>query len=123
MAKSIVEWLGGESRFRVETSMIENIVEDRGFEVTQSHNEVEKISKKLLYADLLRKVYNSPSTVGSYSNKHNAFEESWGSEVNTDKKELYNTFMSIYKLYDISLYNELSLEHSSYSITQIQMID
>ena len=123
MAKSIAEWLSGESRFRLDISMIENIVEDRGFETTQSHSEVDKISKKLLYADLLRKAYNSPSTVGSYSNKHNTFEENWGAEVNLDKIALRNTFMSIYRLYDTTLYAELSLEYETYSITQVRIID
>lgn len=123
MAKSIVEWLSGETRFRIDTSMLENIVEDRGFELSQSHNTVEKIGKKLLYADLLRKVYNSPSTIGSYTSKHNAFEESWGSEGVADKTELRNTFMSIYRMYDVDLYNEIIGEYSNSTITQISLRD
>lgn len=123
MAKSIVEWLGGETRFRIDTSMLENIVEDRGFESSQSHNTVEKIGKKLLYADLLRKVYNSPSTIGSYTSKHNAFEESWGSEGVADKTELRNTFLSIYKMYDVDLYNEIIGEYNNSTITQISLRD
>lgn len=123
MAKSIVEWLSGETRFRIDTSMLENIVEDRGFELSQSHNTVEKTGKKLLYADLLRKVYNSPSTIGSYTSKHNAFEESWGSEGVADKTELRNTFMSIYRMYDVDLYNEIIGEYSNSTITQISLRD
>lgn len=101
MAISIIDWLKSKTRFTFDDKTFEVVIEERKVSNPQTpFSNVESDIRRLMFADMLEVAYNSPTGLPSYSNSHGEFKESWGSEENKDREDLWLTFMAIYEKLD-----------------------
>lgn len=93
----IIEYLSGLTGFVFDKAVLQRIAMERGVCNVKSIYELDRRTKDLLLADLLYTVYLSPNTMASYTHAHGTYNNVIGSQVITDKKGLYNVFLSLYK--------------------------
>lgn len=111
MEISILDWLKSKTRFTFDDMAFKVVIEERKVSDPQTpFTSVSADTRRLMFADMLEVAYNSPTGLPSYSNAHGDFKESWGSEGNEDRQDLWLTFMAIYEKLDENKYIALKEE-------------
>ena len=93
----IVEWLGARVGYDIPRQTLVNIVMERGLSGTASFDDLTAKDKDLLLADTLFYLWSIPTQTASKSWSHGDATESVGSQIMTDKRNIYNLLMSLYK--------------------------
>lgn len=96
----IISYISSLTGFSFERGVLERIAMERGVINATSIEEIDARTKGLIKADLLFVVYTSPTTTGSYSRQHGAYSESIGGQSITDKANIYDMMMALYKKWD-----------------------
>lgn len=94
---NIINWLGNRVGYEIPHQTLENIVLERGCSDVVSFDELQPRDKDLLLADVLFYLWSSPTQTASTTRSHGDFTESKGSQVMTDKRNIYRLMMSLYK--------------------------
>lgn len=97
---NIISYISSLTGFSFEKGVIERIAMERGVINATSVEEIDARTKGLITADLLFVIYTSPTTKGSYSRQHGAYSESIGGQSITDKANIYDMMMALYKKWD-----------------------
>ena len=93
----IVEWLGARVGYDIPRQTLVNIAMERGLQNVTSFEDLTSKDKDLLLADTLFYLWSSPTQTASKSWSHGDATESVGSQIMTDKRNIYNLLMSLYK--------------------------
>lgn len=93
----IITWLGNKIGYDIPRSTLECIVMERGTEHITSFDQLTQKDKDLLLADALFYIYSSPNQTSSISQSHGDFTYSRGAQILTDKNNLYNLIISLYR--------------------------
>ena len=70
---------------------------ERGVDDVTDFAELTQEDKDLLLADLLFLIYTTPTQTAATSKQHGAWQQSVGSQTMTDKKNVYELMMSLYR--------------------------
>lgn len=97
---NIITWLGNRVGYNIPEETLQNIVLERGLQDVTDFAELDARDKDLLLADVLFFLWSSPTETASYSRAHGDNSESYGSQKLTDKRNIYNLMMSLYKKWD-----------------------
>lgn len=102
MAKqfNIIKWLKNRVGYDIPTGTIENIVLERGLQDVTDFAELTQKDKDLLLADLLFYLWTCPTQTASKSWSHGDQTKSIGSQMLTDKANIYNLLMALYRKWD-----------------------
>lgn len=87
----------GLTGFSFTKKQVEYIVLGRGLLDVTDFSELTQRDKDLLTADLLRLIYTTPSLSASHSWSHGDAAESVGGQSVTDKRQLYQYMMALYR--------------------------
>lgn len=93
----IIQFAATLTGFPFEKNALEYIVMRRGLSDITEMSQLTEKDIDLLTADELRYIYSSPTQTASQTDSHGDFSKSRGSQSITDKKNIYNWFMSLYK--------------------------
>lgn len=96
----IIQYMASLTGFNFERSVLERIAFERDVRECADIKDVTPKQKDLLTADLLFMIYTSPSQSASWSKKHGQFSQSMGSQTITDKSNLYDYMLYLYKKWD-----------------------
>lgn len=96
----IVKWLGNRVGYDIPRQTLENIVLERGVQDVSDFADLTQKDKDLLLADLLFYLWTCPTQTASKSWSHGDSTKSIGSQMMTDKRNIYNTLMALYKKWD-----------------------
>jgi hypothetical protein len=86
--------------YNLKTSVLERIAIERGVIDIDNFGELTSKDRDLLLADILLAVYLLPSQSASISQSHNNFSQSIGSQVITDKRNIYDMMIGLYRKYN-----------------------
>lgn len=92
----IIQWLGNRVGYDIPRATLENIVLERGLSDVTDFAELTARDKDLLLADLLFFLWSSPTQTASTTWSHGDATRSKGSQIITDKKNIYDLMMSLY---------------------------
>lgn len=96
----IIQYMASLTGFNFERGILERIAFERDVRDCTDIKEVTSKQKDLITADLLFVIYTSPSQSASWSKKHGQFSQSMGSQTITDKSNLYDYMLYLYKKWD-----------------------
>jgi hypothetical protein len=99
---TILEWLGSKTRYTFDKSTLETIIYDRECIPTQDAygGEITQRQKDLMIADtIFTAVMLSPSSSPSYSQSHNGYQKTVGSETDIFQSRKIDYALTIYKKY------------------------
>lgn len=97
MQFDIITYMSTLTGFTFEKSVLERIAIERGVSEVTEYNQLEQKDKDLLLADLLFVAYTTPYQTSSLTKQHGAFSQTIGSQIITDKKNLFNLITALYK--------------------------
>lgn len=97
MAFDIVTYMGSLTGFSFERSVLERIALERGVLEITNINQLTPKDRDLILADMLFVIYTSPSQSASISKSHGSFSQTIGSQIITDKDNIYELMMKLYK--------------------------
>lgn len=99
MAKqfNIITWLKNRVGYDIPQGTIENIVLERGLEDVTDFAELTQKDKDLLLGDLLFYMWTCATQTASKSWSHGDMTKSVGSQMLTDKANIYDLMMSLYR--------------------------
>jgi hypothetical protein len=80
-------------------AQVKYVVMGRGLSEVTDMSELTQKDKDLLTADLLRIIYTSPTQSASSTDQHGDYSRTRGSQYVSDKKNIYQWMMSLYKKY------------------------
>lgn len=93
----IVYWLGNRTGYGLSREALEVIVIERGLQGVEDYSELEQRDKDLLLADVLFYIWTSPTQTGSTTRQHGDFSYTVGTQIMTDKSNIYAMMMSLYR--------------------------
>lgn len=93
----IITWMGARVGYDIPRQTLVNIAMERGLQNVTSFEDLTSKNKDLLLADTLFYLWSSPTQTASKSWSHGDAKESIGSQIMTDKRNIYNLLMSLYK--------------------------
>ena len=96
---NIIDYLSGLTSYTFNKSVLERIAFDRGVSEVDDYYYLDQRTKDLLLADLLFVAYTGANTSASYSVTDGAFKESVGSQTISDKRNIYDVMVGIYRRY------------------------
>lgn len=94
---NIVKWLSGRLGYEIPTQTLENIALERGIADITDFADLTQKDKDLTLADCLFYIYTTPTQTASESKSHGDFTHSKGSQIITDKRNLYTLMMGLYR--------------------------
>lgn len=94
---NIITWLGNRVGYEIPAQTLVNIVMERGLQDVKEFAELSAENKDLLLADVLFYLWSYPTQTASSSWSHGDATESKGSQIMTDKRNIYNLMMSLYR--------------------------
>lgn len=97
MQFDIITYMSTLTGFTFEKSVLERIAIERGVSEVTEYNQLEQKDKDLLLADLLFVAYTTPYQTSSLTKQHGAFSQTIGSQIITDKKNLFNLITALYR--------------------------
>lgn len=107
----IVTWMGARVGYDMPRQTLVNIAMERGLADVSTFEELSSKDKDLLLADTLFYLWSCPTQTASHSWSHGDASENRGSQIMTDKKNIYNLMMSLYKKWGDPM-ADLALESS-----------
>lgn len=93
----IVKWMRGRVGCDIPTETLEYIALERNIQDVTDYAELTDRDKDLVLADILFYLYTSPTQTASESKSHGDFTYSKGSQTLTDKKNIYDMMMTLYR--------------------------
>lgn len=96
----IIRYMSSLTGYIFDDAVLERIALERNVAEVGSFAELSEKDKDLLTADLLFVLYTSPSKSASISKKHGQFSQSVGSQTITDKDNIFDTMMRLYKKWE-----------------------
>lgn len=93
----IINWLGNRVGYEIPRQTLENIVMERELSDVKSFEELDARNKDLLLADTLFYLWSCPTQTASHSWSHGDATESEGSQIMTDKRNIYRLMMALYR--------------------------
>lgn len=93
----IVKWLSGRVGYYIPEATLENIVLERGLQDVTDFADLSDRDKDLTLADLLFYMWTSPTSTASETKSHGDFTHTIGSQQLTDKRNIYNTMIALYR--------------------------
>lgn len=93
----IITWLGNRVGYEIPRQTLVNIVMERGVQDVKSFEELDARIKDLLLADTLFYLWSCPTQTASRTWSHGDATESEGSQIMTDKKNIYRLMMALYR--------------------------
>lgn len=94
---NIIRYMGSMTGFSFSEDTLERIALERGLAEVDDFAMLDQRDKDLLLADMLFVIYTTPTQTASNMKKHGAWEQSEGSQTITDKKNIYDLMMSLYR--------------------------
>lgn len=83
--------------FTFTRKQVEYILLSRGLQDVADMSQLTERDKDLLTADCIRIIYTTPTQVGSSTDSHGDYTRTEGSQYISDKRNLYQWMMSLYK--------------------------
>ena len=96
----IIRYMSSLTGYVFDDAVLERIALERNVAGVASFSEITEKDKDLLTADLLFVLYTSPSKSASISKKHGQFSMSIGGQTITDKDNIFDTMMRLYKKWE-----------------------
>lgn len=96
MTPSIINYMSSLTNYSFERATLERIAIERGVDEFTDVTLLTKEQKDLVLADMLLVLFLSPSQTPSISKKHGSYSLSIGSQVITDKEDIYNLMVKLY---------------------------
>ena len=96
----IIRYMSSLTGYVFDDAVLERIALERNVAEVGSFSEITEKDKDLLTADLLFVLYTSPSQSASLSKKHGQFSQSIGSQIITDKDNIFDTMMRLYQKWE-----------------------
>lgn len=93
----ILTFAGTLTGYDIEKTTLEYILLRRGLQDVTSYDELTQRDIDLLTADCLKVAYTTPTITASQSDSHGDYTRSRGSQTITDKRQLYQWMMGLYK--------------------------
>lgn len=93
----IVKWMNSRVGYDIPVAALENIVLERGLTDVTDFADLTDEDKDLTLADILFYMWTSPTQTATESKSHGDFTYSKGSQTLTDKRNIYNTMMGLYR--------------------------
>ena len=103
----IIRYMSSLTGYIFDDAVLERIALERNVAGVASFSEITDKDKDLLTADLLFVLYTSPSKSASISKKHGQFSMSIGGQTITDKDNIFDTMMRLYKKWEDHKVEEL----------------
>ena len=103
----IIRYMSSLTGYVFDDAVLERIALERNVADVGSFAELSEKDKDLLTADLLFVLYTSPSKSASISKKHGQFSMSIGGQTITDKDNIFDTMMRLYKKWEDTKAEEL----------------
>lgn len=94
---NIVKWMSGRVGYDIPVATLENIVLERGLSDVSDFADLTEKDKDLTLADLLFFMWSSPTQTASVTKSHGDFTLTKGSQMLTDKNNIYKTLMGLYR--------------------------
>jgi len=123
---TILEWLGSKTRYSFESATLETIIRDRECTPQQDayDSSITTKQKELMIADtIFTAVMLSPSSTPSYSQSHNGYQKTVGSETDVFQNKKIDYALSIYKKYDDANAEILESTKNSIKFLSIEDVD
>ena len=96
----IIRYMSSLTGYIFDDAVLERIALERNVAGVASFSDITEKDRDLLTADLLFVLYTSPSQSASFSKKHGQFSQSIGSQIITDKDNIFDTMMRLYKKWE-----------------------
>lgn len=93
----IVKWMSSRVGYDIPTQTLENIIIERGLQDVSDFADLSDKDKDLTLGDLMFYMWTSPTQTSSESKSHGDYTYSKGSQMLTDKKNIYETMMALYR--------------------------
>ena len=103
----IIRYMSSLTGYVFDDAVLERIALERNVAEVGSFSELSEKDKDLLTADLLFVLYTSPSKSASISKKHGQFSMSIGGQTITDKDNIFDIMMRLYKKWEDPKVEEL----------------
>lgn len=103
----IIRYMSSLTGYIFDDAVLERIALERNVAGVASFSDISEKDKDLLTADLLFVLYTSPSKSASISKKHGQFSMSIGGQTITDKDNIFDTMMRLYKKWEDPKVEEL----------------
>jgi hypothetical protein len=87
----------GLTGYTFERKQVEYAVMARGLQDVNDFSELSQQDIDLLTADLLKIIYTTPTQTASQTDSHGDFTKTRGSQYISDKKQIYEWMMALYK--------------------------
>lgn len=97
MEFDIITYMGSLTGFSFEKSVLERIAMERGLSYVSNFNDLTERDRDLLLADMLFVIYTTPSQTPSLTKSHGSFSQTIGSQIITDKANIYDLMMKLYR--------------------------
>lgn len=97
MAFSIIRYMSSLTGFTFDEAVLERIAIERGVDKAEDFSDLTQKDRDLVLADLLFVIFTSPSETASLTKKHGQFSQTIGSQVITDKDDIYDLMMRLYR--------------------------
>ena len=93
----IYEYISGLTGFSFDKAVLKRIAMRRGVQNATSIGDISERMEDLLTADLLMTAYMSPTSTPTMTKTHGTFSMTVGSQTIKSKRDLYNTFIYLYR--------------------------
>lgn len=94
---NIITWLKNRVGYDIPKGTLENIVLERGLRDVSDYADLSEKDKDVLLADLLFYLWTCPTQTASKSWSHGDQKRSIGSQMMTDKNNIHDLMMSLYR--------------------------
>lgn len=96
----IIRYMSSLTGYIFDDAVLERIALERNVAGVASFSDITEKDRDLLTADLLFVLYTSPYQSASFSKKHGQFSQSVGSQIITDKDNIFDTMMRLYQKWE-----------------------
>lgn len=96
MTPFIVTYMSSLTNYTFEQHTLERIAMERGVTNVESVEALTRKQKDLILADMLLVLFLSPTQTPSLSKKHGQFSMSIGSQIVSDKDDIYDMMIKLY---------------------------
>ena len=96
----IIRYMSSLTGYIFDDAVLERIALERNVAGVASFSDITEKDRDLLTADLMFVLYTSPSQSASISKKHGQFSQSVGSQIITDKDNIFDFMMRLYNKWE-----------------------